>query len=62
MVTDNNEIKRLLKYHGLPYWKVADVLGMHEITLCRKLRTPVDEELGKRIEEAITELTKESYE
>lgn len=59
MVTNNEEIKRILKYHNIPYWKLGEKIGVSEITLCRWLRKPVTEDVAKRIEEAITELTKE---
>ena len=62
MVTDNNEIKKILRANGLPQWKIADKIGIHEVTLCRMLRKPVTEEIAGRIEEAITELTKQSDE
>lgn len=34
----NEEIKEALYKTGLKQWELADLLGIHEITLCKKLR------------------------
>ena len=35
---NNVEIKAELKAAKIPYWKIADILGVHENTIMRKLR------------------------
>ena len=35
---NNVEIKAEMKAAKIPYWKIADVLGVHENTIMRKLR------------------------
>lgn len=52
----NKTIKDALKSAGMKQWQLADLLGMPEGSLCRKLRyeLPEEEQLAivKRIEEA----------
>lgn len=42
----NKIIKEALKEAGITQWKLADILCIHENTLCRKLRheLPIDEQ------------------
>ena len=49
-------IKQILKENHLPYWKVAEVLGVHENTLIRRLRREPDEAMRQKILEAINQL------
>lgn len=45
--TANTDIRNQLKKTRTPLWKVADVIGVHEVTLCRRLRheLPADEKM-----------------
>lgn len=40
-VTPNNDIRFLCRGQGIPLWKLAEVLGISEPTLYRKLRVPI---------------------
>lgn len=52
----NALIRNALQETGMKHWELADLLGIGETTLCRKLRheLPMDEQLAivKKIEEA----------
>ena len=47
------EIKELLKVEQIPYWRLADALGVHENTIVRKLRHELSDSEQKRFTEAI---------
>ena len=47
------EIKALLKAERIPYWRLADKLGVHENTIVRKLRHELSDSEQKRFAEAI---------
>lgn len=49
-------IKQILKENHLPYWKVADVLGIHESTLIRRLRHEPDGAMRQEILDAVEKL------
>ena len=38
MKTSNSDIRNLLKAKNIKHWKLADLLGVSETTLVRKLR------------------------
>lgn len=50
---NNVEIKAELKAAKIPYWKIADVLGVHENTIMRKLRHELTDSDKTRFESAI---------
>lgn len=52
----NKDIRTEIYKHGVRQWEVADVLGIHEVTLSRKLRHELSDEEKERILEAIEEI------
>lgn len=48
----NEDIRKAIKKANLTQWKIADFLGISEVTLCRRLR----KELPKEEKEEIFEL------
>lgn len=52
----SSEIKEMLKNEKIPYWKIADALGVHENTIVRMLRHELSEENKERFEKAIAEI------
>lgn len=57
---NNIEIKAELKAAKIPYWKIADKLGVHENTIIRRMRKELSEEDYKRFCAAIAEIKKET--
>ncbi len=57
---NNIEIKAELKASKIPYWKIADKLGVHENTIIRRMRKELSEEDYKRFCAAIAEIKKET--
>lgn len=37
----NKTLKDYARNKGVAQWEIAEKLGMHEVTLCRKLREPL---------------------
>ena len=56
----NLDIRRKLKEAKIMQWQVADVLGVSEMTLVRKLRYELPEEEKQKIFEKIEELAKKN--
>lgn len=54
----NTDIKTRMKAAGVRQWQIANVLGISENTLVRKLRYPLDSNEKQRIAAAIRELEK----
>lgn len=54
---NNKEIKDSIKKAKLYQWQIAEVLGIGESTLCRKMRKQLPEEEKAKIYDAITQLT-----
>ncbi|MBQ1537625.1 MAG: hypothetical protein IIZ73_04815 [Ruminococcus sp.] len=52
----SSEIKEMLKNEKIPYWKIADALGVHENTIVRKLRHELSDVDRERFENAIAEI------
>lgn len=50
---NNETLKELMKSMGVPQWKVAQVMGVHENTLGRLLRRPVNQQMETIIRGAI---------
>lgn len=58
---DNNErLKEVMYQHHIPQWKLANKLGVSELTVHRKLRVPMKEELYADYLSAINEIIKEN--
>ena len=56
----NEALKNYARKHKIPLWKIADVLGVCEFTLIRRLRHELSEEDRFLIESIIKELSAES--
>lgn len=56
----NIEIREQLKAAKIPYWKIADKLGVHENTIVRRMRKELCEADREKIVKAIAELKKET--
>ena len=54
---NNQEIKAKLRAEKIPYWRIAEKLGVHENTVLRKLRSELSEADRAAFETAIDELT-----
>lgn len=55
----NAEIRAMLKDSKIPYWRVADKLGVHENSVMRKLRHELPESDKALFMEAIAEIKSE---
>ena len=42
--TANKRVKDALAKHGVKHWELASLMGIHETTLCRRLREELPEE------------------
>ena len=49
----NTEIRQMLKSDKIAYWEIGQVLGLHENTILRKLRTELTETDKKSFAKAI---------
>lgn len=58
MNTRNIDIKKRLKNNGISYFELAELFGVSEMTIFRKLRKDLDksekEEINKAIDEIIS--------
>ena len=55
----NTEIKAELKAANIPYWKIADKIGVHENTIVRRMRKELSEADKEQITKAIAEIKAE---
>ncbi|MGM9918481.1 MAG: helix-turn-helix domain-containing protein [Lactimicrobium massiliense] len=55
----NDEIRRQLRADNIPLWKVADALGVSEMTVSRWLRHELDEAKKEQVIQAIGKVKKE---
>lgn len=51
--TANEDIKVMLMQKGIFYWQIASVLGVHENTITRWMRTELPDEQKMRITQAV---------
>ena len=58
MNMSNTEIRAELKAAKIPYWKIADKLGVHENTIIRRRRKELSNEDKARFNAAIAEIKK----
>lgn len=54
----NTDIRTEILNNGLKHWQIAEKLGIHEGSFCRKLRHELPEEEKTKIFEIINELSK----
>lgn len=54
----NLKIKLMARGHNIPQWKIAECLGISEITLSRMLRKELSLEKKEQIKKIIKELSK----
>lgn len=59
VVLENNKIRVAARVAGVPFWKIAQKIGISEPTLTRWLRMPLSAEREGIILAAIKELEKE---
>lgn len=52
----NQDLKQMMKVHHVKQWQLADVLGIHETTMCRRLRHELTESEKKYILGKLNEL------
>lgn len=55
----NIEIRNLVKTTGVKMWQIADVFGIADTTLCRKLRKELSQEEKEKIIFIIQRLSRE---
>lgn len=55
----NSELRAELKTARIPYWKIAEKLGVHENTVVRRMRTELSEADRKAFYAAIAEIKAE---
>jgi len=56
----NQEIRDFLASKGLYIWQLAEMVGIHETTMTKWLRVPLNVEQKQRVDEAINELKRKS--
>lgn len=56
---ENRDIRRKAKGHDISLWRIAEKIGISEPTLTRWMRTPLDSEHRKLIEDALNSLIRE---
>lgn len=55
------KIRRTARASGVPFWKLAECLGVTELTVIRWLRFPLSEEKEAKIRGAIREIAGEDF-
>ena len=53
---ENLQIRSLLKMKGIPFWKIAEQIGISEPTMTRWMRTPLSNDHYNKIMEAIQKI------
>lgn len=56
----NQEIRDFLTSKGLYIWQLAEQVGIHETTMTKWLRVPLNVEQKQRVDEAIKQLERNS--
>ena len=56
MFNRNKEIRKVIKFSGVPNWAIAESLGIHENSFYRLLRTELSDSKRKEILLIIKEL------
>ncbi len=55
----NTELRAELRAAKIPYWAIAERLGVHENTIIRRMRTELSENDRKAFKKAIAEIKAE---
>ena len=55
----NSKLRATLKNAQIPYWRIAEKLGVHENTILRKMRTELSDNDRKMFEKAVTAILAE---
>lgn len=58
----NEDLRRKLRSEDIPFWKVAEKMGVHENTISRRLRSELSEDDKQKILSIIEELSVENQE
>lgn len=57
-LTANKEIRDLMEQNNIKLWQFADVLGIHDSALCRKLRHELTDSEKDHYKEIIRQIIK----
>jgi predicted XRE-type DNA-binding protein len=60
-VVCNTDVRERIRNAGVYQWQVAEKLSIPETSFCRLLRKELNEEMEKRITQAIKELEAEKH-
>lgn len=55
----NSKLRATLKNAQIPYWRIAEKLGVHENTILRKMRTELSDNDRKMFEKAVAAILAE---
>lgn len=58
MFQANNDLRESARKHGVPFWLIADTMGVSEPTMTRKLRRELPAEEKAKIFDIIENLSK----
>jgi len=53
---ENGQIRGFLKMKGIPFWKIAEVIGISEPTMTRWMRKPLSAEHYNKIMDAVSRI------
>lgn len=56
----NTELRAELRAANIPFWAIAEKLGVHENTVIRRMRTELSSDDRKAFEKALAELKKQA--
>ena len=59
MAGKNDDVKRYMRFCGVTQWRVAERLGVHEVTFNRWLRFALAPDLRKKILDTVDEIAAE---
>ena len=52
----NDDVRRMARESGVPFWRICQEIGVSEATLTRVMRTPLSKENRKIITDAIVRI------
>jgi transposase-like protein len=53
---ENKQMRSFLKMKGIPFWKIAETIGVSEPTMTRWMRKPLSAEHHKKIMDAVSKI------